>query len=275
MESFTAQELPDYRNYIREEFLKRLSKNPQYSLRAFAKNLGLAPSRVSLILNHRQGLSKGMAISIGKKLGFDNHFLQYFALLAEARHARSRTQRENAIKKLTKKKKESSRYVSLSQDAFQVISDWWHIAILQLGAIADFDGQITTIAKRLNLDLNLTKLAVERLARLNLLRIENDRVQIITSNITTTPNIPSTAIRSFHEQVLEKAQDAIQNQNINERNLSALVVPMDIKKYQSVVSLIDELNEKVYDETQSHQKKTDVYCLGIQFFKFTNNKETL
>ncbi|NUM59851.1 MAG: hypothetical protein HUU56_14525 [Bdellovibrionaceae bacterium] len=45
MDSILTQDFPDYRDYIREEFLKRLSKNPQYSLRAFAKNIGLAPSR--------------------------------------------------------------------------------------------------------------------------------------------------------------------------------------------------------------------------------------
>lgn len=262
-------DFPDYRNYLRDEFFKRLSKNPQYSLRAFARTVGLAPSRVSMLFSHRQGLSKRKALVIGNKLGFEALFLEYFTLLVEARHARSRTQRQFALAQLSDKKTKLKRYKMISDDLFLPISDWWYIAILQLGALSDFNGELSYIAKKLSLDMRIVKSSVARLERLGLVAIENNRVRIITPNLSTTENVPSAAIRSFHRQILEKAMNAIENQSVFERNISSFVMPMDANKIADLAKLIASFKDQVYQETQSHEVKSDVYCLGIQLFKLT------
>jgi uncharacterized protein (TIGR02147 family) len=272
MEAYTESNFPDYRNYLREEFLKRLAKNPQYSLRAFARTVGLAPSRVSQLFNQRQGLSKRKAIDVGKKLGFETAFLKHFALLVEARHARSKTQRQFALSKLCEKTNKVKLYESVSDDIFRTISDWWYVAILQLGALDDFQGELAYIEKKLSLDPRIVRSSLERLERLGFVSVKNNRVKIISRNIATTENVPSSAVRSFHRQLLEKATAALEEQGVHERNISSFVMPMDAHRIDEIVELIGNFKEQVHQTIRNHEK-TDVYNLGIQLFKLTTRKE--
>ena len=50
-----------YHDLINEEFEKRKQINSAYSLRAFARDLGISAPRLSQILNKKQGLSLNAA----------------------------------------------------------------------------------------------------------------------------------------------------------------------------------------------------------------------
>lgn len=47
----------DYRNLLKEKLSKRLSLNPKYSLRAFARDLSISSGQLSLVLNGKKGIS--------------------------------------------------------------------------------------------------------------------------------------------------------------------------------------------------------------------------
>ncbi|MGZ3710379.1 MAG: hypothetical protein ACXVBE_01430 [Bdellovibrionota bacterium] len=46
----------DYREKIRQAMESRAARNPRYSMRSFAKDLGISPSRLSEVLKGRYGL---------------------------------------------------------------------------------------------------------------------------------------------------------------------------------------------------------------------------
>lgn len=50
-----------YQHYMLSEFEGRKSRNPGYSLRAFARDLGLAAPKLSEILRGKGGLSEASA----------------------------------------------------------------------------------------------------------------------------------------------------------------------------------------------------------------------
>lgn len=51
----------DYRELIAAEFERRQSKNPKYSLRGFAKELGLTPMHLLYVMRGERGISKKLA----------------------------------------------------------------------------------------------------------------------------------------------------------------------------------------------------------------------
>ena len=93
----------DYRNILKAELEARCRHNPCYSLRAFARDLKIAPSRLSEILNNKQGLSQDFAMKIATLIGLsaDDHAL--FCDSVAAFHARSRRQRQLARARLQEK----------------------------------------------------------------------------------------------------------------------------------------------------------------------------
>ena len=86
----------DYRVQLRRELNRRRYANPYYSLRAFARDLKIAPSRLSEIFNHKQGLSRKAALKIADILGYIGETREYFLDSVTAQHARSKIDRQSA-----------------------------------------------------------------------------------------------------------------------------------------------------------------------------------
>ena len=57
-----------YQDILKAELEKRQRANARYSLRAFARDLGVSPSNLSEILQRKAGLSRIKAQEIAKKL---------------------------------------------------------------------------------------------------------------------------------------------------------------------------------------------------------------
>ena len=65
-----------YKNYILDCFHQKKQNNPHYSLRAFARDLKIAHSTISGILQHKQLLSFKLAKQISSKMELNKN-LQY------------------------------------------------------------------------------------------------------------------------------------------------------------------------------------------------------
>lgn len=104
MSEATILSYTDYRAFLTDELSRRQARNARYSLRSFARDLGLAPPRLSDLLRGRYGLSGAAAAELAVKLRMTEEESSYFADLAEAGHGRSRLARENARQRLQQKR---------------------------------------------------------------------------------------------------------------------------------------------------------------------------
>jgi uncharacterized protein (TIGR02147 family) len=93
----------DYRAIVKAEFLKRRNENPFYSLRTFAKELGIAPSHLSYLIRGERGLSKDNALQVARALGLKTFAAQKFKFLVSAQSGRSKVERNIAKQGLKKK----------------------------------------------------------------------------------------------------------------------------------------------------------------------------
>lgn len=158
----------DYKTILKEELASRCRQNPRYSLRAFARDLKLAPSRLSEVLSGKQGLSRPAAERIAKALGYAPGDIERFCDLVESLHARSKKNRDSARLRLKKVGGDSTE-IQLQADTVKLIADWYHFAILELTNIDGFRSESKWIAKRLGISEFEAQLALDRLQRLNLI----------------------------------------------------------------------------------------------------------
>lgn len=108
MSEATILSYTDYRAFLRDELSRRQARNARYSLRSFARDLGLAPPRLSDILRGRYGLSGAAAAELAVKLRMTEREAARLRDLAEAEHGRSRLARENARQRLQLERSEES-----------------------------------------------------------------------------------------------------------------------------------------------------------------------
>lgn len=81
---------PYYVKFLLREIERRKSKNQRYSLRGFARHLGIAPSTLSRVLTNGQELSVGGTRKIMKKIDFtERERLLFIASVAEEKKLRT------------------------------------------------------------------------------------------------------------------------------------------------------------------------------------------
>lgn len=267
------QQAPNYRGILREELESRCQQNPRYSLRAFARDLEIAPSRLSEILNGKQGLSREAADAIAKKLGYSAEYREYFCDLVGAVHARSKVEKEASKLRLMQYQNREEDYYIIPMDAFKIISEWYHLAIVELTKIEGFKNDTGWIARKLGIQPIQVELAIERLLRLNILRREDDRIIALEWN---TPEVPSEHIRKFHRQIMEKAMVAMTKQALEKRYFTSSVIPIAKSQLADAKDAIWKFQHgfcTTYGETadEGQPDRDAVYCLAIQFFGLTED----
>lgn len=254
----------DYREVLRRTLKERCARNPRYSLRSFARDLGLSPSRLSDVLKGRYGISRKAALEIAPKIGMNSQETERFCDQVESLHARDRKKREAALGRLAKR---SLQYRELSLEAQKVMSDWYHHAILQLCLTKKFQNDPEWIARQLGLPSTMVSDAIERMQRLNLLHVnENGVVQVVEGNTTIRNGVVSDFARNIQSQILEKARVAVLGARKLEIDQSGVMLAFDSKKLEEARADI-QMFRRSFDAKYSHSTERDrVYCLAVQFF---------
>lgn len=109
--------LEQIRGAIQREFIERCRKNPSYSLRAFAKYLNIDQSFLSKLLKGQRSITPDLAAAVGPKLGL----------------------KPKQVRELFNSGTASlPGFLSLSDDEFELLSEWHHFAILELSKTDDF-----------------------------------------------------------------------------------------------------------------------------------------
>ncbi|WP_413585025.1 TIGR02147 family protein [Bdellovibrio sp. HCB274] len=230
---------------IKSELLRRKRDNKSYSMRAFAEFLDIPPGRLSELLSGKRALSKKLKLKIAERLGLTD----LGELLETPAHHLTFSDRPD--------------YHFLSNDAFAVLADWYHFAILSLADTKDFQPNPKWIAKRLNIS-NLE--ATEALARLKKVgAIEhNGRVFKKTNkNVTTTTDLESQALRISHRQSIEQTLLALNEVPIELRDITSMTMAINLKKLPLAKKIIKEFRLRIADLLES-ENQTEVYNLNVQ-----------
>lgn len=262
--------MQSYREILKNEFEQRNLKNSRYSLRSFARDLGLSPSRLSEVLNGRYGLSRKASEDIANRLSFSKSEKERFCDLVDLSHARSKTKKELARIRL---KKSVLMYKTMELDAFKIISDWHHLAILELTYLDDFKNDSTSMGRVLGISPATVETAIERLKKVGLLKERSGKLIATEDFSAIGDDKPSSAVRNFHKQIIERALSALFEQNFEERDFSSVVMAISKCKLPRAKELIRKFKRDFSELVTDTTSKDSVYCLGVQFFNLAKGND--
>lgn len=259
MKEATENNLEQIRVAIQKEFLERCRKNPAYSLRAFAKYLEIDQSHLSKLLKGQRPITKEIAVNVGPKLGL----------------------RAAQVKELFKSGAATMPgFLTLSDDEFEVLSEWHHFAILELAKTKNFDRHPSKIAARLGIHVEEVRNALERLQRLNFIRINKKGFKLLSPNNTwSNPQKTSAARKKYQRHLIEKSLSAIDHIPYELRENASLTVAIDVNRIPDFKTKLKQMRQELASYFQDHNEKNlnEVYQLTMAFFpltKINNNQET-
>jgi uncharacterized protein (TIGR02147 family) len=259
--NFETLQSQDYRSSLVQELKNRIEKNSNYSLRAFARDIDLSASYLSQLINGQKCLSPRKATAVLKKLKWPYEKEKRF--LSSVLYEHSDAVEDETGPKLTST--DSQQYTNMNLDVFELISRWHFGALLELISLPNSEHSLEWLSDKLDIPLSVADEAVETLIRLGFLKKVATGYKRLTPHLQIE-NIPSSAIRSFHQESLERAKAAVELQPVSDRFFSSVMIPF--KKGR--ISLVGEQIQKFRDslnKQESNQAGDSVYQLCISFFQ--------
>jgi uncharacterized protein (TIGR02147 family) len=246
-----------------KEFQNRKSKNPSYSLRAFARYLDLFPSALSELLNAKRPVSVRVGEKILQRLPVSaDEMLNLLSALKKGAWERKarRTPWDESL---------DSAFTHMDMDSFRLVSDWYYFGILSLAETAGFRDDAAWVSARLGITVFEAKDGLQRLTRLGLLR-PNQQGQLAPTGaqLATTTDIPNIALRRSLHQNLDLARLSLDRDGVNARDFSSITMAIDPARISEAKKLIKKFRRNLCRLLESGEKK-EVYNLNIELFPLT------
>jgi len=259
-----------YQRLLRGEFEARVRKNPRYSLRAFSKFLEMEPAQLSRVLNGKQQISPSKALRIADLIFKSARDRKLFVGLVEVATTKSVSHKRQAMENILRVGSRDAAG-SLELESLRVISDWYHIAILDLTSLDGFVATPSRVASRLGISVSEAKLAVDRLKSLELLVVGDDgRLKKASAKLRTHTNVRSEALKTFHKQMIGKAAESLDEQPTENRYVVGKTFALNKADLPRLRELVEEFRSQVSELLESSPApKNSLYQLNVQLFELT------
>ncbi len=247
---------------LHQEFLRRKSLNVKYSIRAFAKSIGVTSGRICEYFSGKRKVTLKMAHKISLAFKDENQRQSFIRAVEEDIEFSS----------------ENADYFQLQQDHYEVIAEWHHYAILNLIKLDTFIYDSDWIATRLGITKSKVENSINKMLRLELIKEVRDNSGITTiirnhKGLTTTEDIPSEALKEGHRQNIQQSLDAIDEIDIELRDISSITMAVNPKTINKAKEKIRAFRREM-QELMEEGNKEEVYNLNIQLIPLTDQRRS-
>jgi uncharacterized protein (TIGR02147 family) len=255
------------KDIFREKLAERQTRNPQYSLRSFARDLNYSPAFVSQILSGKRTVSPKLCHVFSAVLKLNS---------IESRLLRVIVQRDCLDDGDTKAKAHLDEEVLRCNNlrrfdeqpigGFDILKKWQNLAILNLTFCEDFDPDPEVLANRLGIQRDEAAESLAELLHAKLLHYEDGRMRKSTEFDLFVQPSSSAVVRNFHKAMIKKSLVAIDCQSRAERMICGTTVALSSEQ---VAKLQDNIQSFVEEITASASQKDAqmLYQLTIQMFR--------
>ncbi len=258
-----------FRQYLKGELSRRVQENPSYSLRAVSRALAIDASQLSRALSGRGGLSLRNALHISSRLTLSpEEKAKFLESIVQEKQKRAFSQYSVESNDVPPK-------MALQTDLFDVMSNWYYPAIMELTRIEGFRNDPAWIAKTLGIATVQSRWAIEQLVRLGLLKRNGKAICKSEPHMDSMEKgVTTPALRRLQKQVLQKAIHSLENDPIEERSVTSMTMAINPSKIQIAKKLIEEFSDQLCNVLESGSRKK-VYQFSVTLFPLQKSRRKL
>jgi uncharacterized protein (TIGR02147 family) len=254
-----------YSNLLQAFLDRKSAENSRFSLRAFSRQLGISASQLSRILSRKAPLTLDCANKIAPILYSASSGKQEF-FIDIVRLCNSGEGEPNIIEFLFNKLL-SLDSGELDQARLRCLSDWSVVATFDAFGLAKPPRSLEDLASMLGVSLREAEVALRQLEHAQLLEPVEGWYQRKVEQFYTTCDVPSAIIRNLHRQLIGKAMQAIDGQDVSRRYLRGMSLSLNSELLPRVRELVEAFCLEVEKlEQESSGSADSLYQLNLQFF---------
>lgn len=241
--------------HLKNEFERRKKSNDRYSLRSFARFLGINHATLSGLMSGKRTLGEKVKAQLAAKIDPEN--IYGFVSVPPTK---------------------SVKHLVLDEATFNEISDWYFDALLELMKIQKVTWSTERSARYLGLSTQTVQKALEKLQRIGLIEKDGEGYRVKCEYSTNLPNNEATskAMRRYQKQVLDRSIEALDEVDRKWRDHQSTMLAISKKDVHKVKEILRSFSYEISAFLQEDGKKKDfdeVYQLAVSFFPL-NKMET-
>lgn len=245
---------------LRERLAGHQKSNPRYSLRAFAKRVGVHVGALTNVMSGKRNVSRKLAERIVTRLDLDpqerSEILSLFP--DKRRNSKSGVNQSEVI---------SPKYLALTAAQFRTMAEWEHFAVLSLLECSDFRSELDWISKRLGMTAARARQVIDRLTELGHIRAASDgTIELTHAGVRTSDDIADLSLKLHHSQGLDLAKESLYRDSVELRDFTAVTMAIDPEKLSVAKERIRKFQDELSDLLESGTSRTEVYRLSMQLF---------
>jgi uncharacterized protein (TIGR02147 family) len=261
----------DYRAFLEAHFDHRKRRDPEFSLRVFARHPELklsSSSFLSAVLKGRKNLSQNLRLRFGRALGLQAAELEYFELLIQSNQSRSADERAHFQSQLARFHASRARVLADAQHRFYA---HWYIAVVWhwFGLHPD-QSNPARIAKSIHPPLEPAQVeeAIRVLLELKLIKKLANGYAVTERHLAAGPAFRGTAAREHGRAFLRLALDNLERVPAAERDYHVLSFPLAPRGRERLRGRLDALRAELRElaEQGGEGEGARVYALAVQLF---------
>jgi len=237
--------LDKYQKFLKEEYERRALRNPQYSMRAFAKDLDISKSSLHNVLTGQRGLAQKSLDKVFERLKVSEKERNELFAITDAEH-----------------------YL-LPEEDFSQIYHWWYFAILSLCNVPAAKACPKWISGKLGIEKKTAKEALATLSKMNFIDVTDGKLVRLKKSLSTTNGIPSRSLKLFHSENLERAEKAIFEVDTTDREINSITFATDKEQFEKVKKEIKKFLIKSMNTAEKTKNQDRVCTMAVQFFPQT------
>jgi uncharacterized protein (TIGR02147 family) len=231
-------------------------------VRSFARALEIESSALTKILNGKRAISPKMFDKIGKNLDFTPIQRRLFAESVEEKRGR-RIHSKTAMP--------LPFFEPLEDDVFETIANWYHYAILELIETHGFQPDAKWIAHRLQISVPEVNIAIERLFRLQMIKVDKKGKWLDHSQeVTNIRSGQTTAAKKLlQREIMTLGLRALDEIPFEHRDHTSMTMAIDSSLLNEAREKVKAFRRELCVFLQSGKKKDSVYQLSVALFPAT------
>jgi len=268
----------DYGEYLSVAFHRYQTPAARpLNLSQWARKLGYrSPRSIAMVLKKQRLPTADMIGRLSESFAHSDTEHRYFELLVQLERERKRGRDfGNTLRKLETLNPNARRSQLLMADEFAFVSEWYHIVIKQLVATPGFREDAAWVREVLRGKVSNEEFynALKVMLQLGILKRHprTRKLQVSRETLRTTEDIPSVAIRNHHRQMLTRAMESLEEQGVDEREITSKTLRMDPARMGDAkrdIRRFKQAFEKKYECLGS----SAVYQLNLQLFPHTKGR---
>jgi uncharacterized protein (TIGR02147 family) len=265
---------PSPSRLLKQVYFKRTKKNPAYSVRAFARDLGMGATLVSLIFSNKRSVSYRQALKLATKLGMEtDEKMEWLRLVLVSLPKRAKG--KNRLNAMLRKASEDPLFidsplerVNRDVELFRALSQWYHVAIMDLSQVRGFQDDPKWIADRLGIHPFEAQDAIERMLGIGLMQRKDGKLTKTTRHMDFPTLHSAPAIREFHRQMCEKAMKELERtdpESFRKRKITSMTFSIRSDRLEEAYAKIEKFKLEMA-ELLAEGASDSLYHLGVNLF---------